>query len=163
MADTGTSASPVSSRPDTAGIVIALVLLGLAGVLTWDAFQIQANVVYGLGPQGMPLLVAGGLALLAVGNLVNAFRDGTPEREDMKLTPVLLILGGMAGLIAIIAFGGGFIPAVTVLFVATSAAFGRRAVVADLIIGFVIGVLIYLVFNRLLTLSLPAGPLERLF
>ena len=163
MADTGTSASPVSSRPDTAGIVIALVLLGLAGVLTWDACQIQANVVYGLGPQGMPLLVAGGLALLAIGNLVNAFREGRPEREDMRLMPVLLILGGMAALIAIIALGGGFIPAVTVLFVATSAAFGRRAVVADLIIGFVIGVLIYLVFNRLLTLSLPAGPLERLF
>lgn len=163
MADTGASASPVSSRPDTAGIVIALVLLGLAGVPTWDAFQIQANVVYGLGPQGMPLLVAGGLALLAIGNLVNAFREGRPAREDMRLMPVLLILGGMAALIAIIAFRGGFIPAVTVLFAATSAAFGRRAVVADLIIGFVIGVLIYLVFNRLLTLSLPAGPLERLF
>ena len=155
---------PLASRkPDVAGIVIALALLALAGVLTWDAMQLQANVVYGLGPHAMPLIVAGGLALLAIGNLVNAFRGDAPERESMQTLPVLLILGGMAALIVIIAAGGGFIPAVTVLFVATSAAFGRRAYLADLAIGFVIGVIIYLVFNRLLTLSLPAGPLERLF
>lgn len=151
------------SSPDTAGIVIALALLAIAAVLTWDALQLQANVVYGLGPHAMPLIVAGGLALLAAGNLVNAFRGDVPERESMQALPVLLILGGMAALIAIIAFGGGFIPAVTVLFVATSSAFGRRAFLADSLIGFVIGLVIYLVFNRLLTLSLPAGPLERLF
>jgi putative tricarboxylic transport membrane protein len=75
---------------------------------------------------------------------------------------VWLILGGLALLIAIIGLGGGFIPATTVLFVATSAAFGRRAIVADLGIALVMTTLIYLVFARLLTLSLPAGPLERL-
>jgi putative tricarboxylic transport membrane protein len=49
-----------------------------------------------------------------------------------------------------------------VLFVATSAAFGRRAIVADSAIALVMSTLIYLAFDRLLTLSLPAGPLERL-
>ena len=58
--------------------------------------------------------------------------------------------------------GGGFIPATTILFVATAAAFGRRAILADLAIGFVLAVVVFLIFDKLLTLSLPAGPIERL-
>ena len=65
-------------------------------------------------------------------------------------------------LIAIIEFGGGFIPAIAILFAATSAAFGRRAVIADLIIGAVLALIVFLLFSKLLTLSLPMGPLERL-
>ena len=49
------------------------------------------------------------------------------------------------------------------LFATTSAAFGRRAFLTDLLIGAVIAVFIYLLFAKLLTLSLPAGPLEHLF
>ena len=75
---------------------------------------------------------------------------------------MLLILAGLALLIAIIGFGGGFILATSALFVATSAAFGRRAILVDLAIALVMSTLIYLAFDRLLTLSLPAGPLERL-
>jgi putative tricarboxylic transport membrane protein len=148
---------------DRAGIVIALVLVAVAAVLVADALRIQASVVYGLGPQAMPIIVAIGLVILAVGNFVNALSGGDAEPEDMDFRPVLLILAGLALMIAIIDLGGGFIPAMTVLFAATATAFGRRAYIADLIIGFVIGTVIYLAFSKLLTLSLPAGPLERLF
>jgi putative tricarboxylic transport membrane protein len=75
---------------------------------------------------------------------------------------VFLILIGLALLIAIIGFGGGFILATSALFVTTSAAFGRRAILVDSIIALVMSTLIYLAFDRLLTLSLPTGPLERL-
>jgi putative tricarboxylic transport membrane protein len=75
---------------------------------------------------------------------------------------VWLILAGLALLIGIVGLGGGFILATSALFVATSAAFGRRAILADLAIALVLTTLIYLAFDRLLTLSLPAGPLERL-
>ena len=148
---------------DGAGIVIALALLLIAAVLVADALRVQANVVYGLGPQAMPIIVAIGLAVLAAGNLVNALRGADAEREDMEFRPVLLILAGLVLMIAIIGLGGGFIPAMTVLFATTARAFGRRAFAADLVIGFVIGIIIYLAFSKLLTLSLPAGPLERLF
>ena len=73
-----------------------------------------------------------------------------------------LILAGLALLIAIIGLGGGFILATSALFVTTSAALGRRAILADSAIALVMTTLIYLAFDRLLTLSLPAGPLERL-
>jgi len=151
-----------SRRFDSAGVVIALALAAVAAVLVWDANQLQSNTPYGMGPHVMPVVIAIGLGILAIGNLIDALRGNLPSRESADARAVWLILGGLALLIAIIGLGGGFIPATSVLFVATSAAFGRRAIVADLGIGLVITTLIYVVFARLLTLSLPAGPLERL-
>jgi len=152
-----------SRRVDPAGIVIAVVLAGLAAVLVWDASQLQSNNPYGMGPHVMPVVIAAGLGILAIGNLVEALRGHLPARESADPKAVWLILGGLGLLIAIIGLGGGFIPATTALFATTATAFGRRAILTDLAIGFVLTTLIYLAFSRLLTLSLPAGPLERLF
>jgi putative tricarboxylic transport membrane protein len=149
-------------RVDPAGLVIAALLAGLAAVLVWDARGLQSVAMYGMGPEAMPIVVATGLALLAIGNFINALRGNLPARESADPVPVLLILVGLALLIAVIGFGGGFILATSALFVTTSAAFGRRAILVDSIIALVMSTLIYLVFDRLLTLSLPAGPLERL-
>lgn len=151
-----------ASHPDVAGFVIGAVLLVLAAVIAWDAMSLQLAATYGLGPKAMPYVVATGLAVLAVCNLVMAWRGGFPEREAFDLGAVALILGGLAAMIAIIGLGGGFVAATAILFTATAAAFGRRAVHVDLAIGFVLGVAVYLMFDKLLTLSLPAGPLERL-
>ena len=158
-----TSSGQAPRHVDRAGIVIAIALALLALVLVWDASQIQSNTTYGMGPQAMPIVIAVGLGLLAIGNLYDALRGNLPERESADPKAVWLILGGLAALIAIIGFGGGFILATSALFVTTSAAFGRRAVLADTAIALVLTTLIYLAFDKLLTLSLPAGPLERLF
>jgi len=48
------------------------------------------------------------------------------------------------------------------LFAFTARAFGRRALIADLILGFILATGIFLLFNKLLTLALPMGPFERL-
>ncbi len=154
--------APASRRVDRAGVVIAAALAALAVVLVWDSRQLATTTMYGMGPEVMPVVIAIGLGLLAIGNLIDALRGNLPPRESADQRSVWLILGGLALLIAIIGLGGGFILATSALFVATSAAFGRRAIVADLGIGLVMTTLIYVVFARLLTLSLPAGPLERL-
>ena len=153
---------PASRRVDPAGVVIAFALAALAAVLVWDARQLPSTSMYGMGPEAMPIVVAVGLGLLAIGNLIDALRGNLPPRESADPRAVLLILGGLALLIAIIGFGGGFILATSALFVTTSAAFGRRAILADSAIALVMSTLIYLAFDRLLTLSLPTGPLERL-
>ncbi|MTV12660.1 MULTISPECIES: tripartite tricarboxylate transporter TctB family protein [Bradyrhizobium] len=154
---------PASARRvDRAGVVIAAALAGLAAVLVWDASKLPSTSMYGMGPEAMPVVIAIGLVILAVGNLIDALRGNLPPRESMDPKPVGLIIGGLALLIAIIGLGGGFILATSALFVTTSAAFGRRAVLADTAIALVITTLIYLAFDKLLTLSLPAGPLERL-
>ncbi len=153
---------PSPRRVDRAGLVIAFALAVLAVVLVFDAFRLPPGAMYGVGPGAMPLVVAVGLGLLAIGNLIDALRGNMPPRESADPKPVLLILGGLALLIAIIGFGGGFILATSALFVATSAAFGRRALLIDAAIALVLSTLIFLAFDKLLTLSLPTGPLERL-
>jgi putative tricarboxylic transport membrane protein len=149
-------------RVDPAGVVVAGLLLLLAVAVYWDAATLQLAPTYGIGPKAMPSMVACGLALLAAGNLVMALRGGLPPREAFDPVAIVLILGGLAALIACIGLGGGFIPATTVLFAATATAFGRRAILTDLAIGFVLSLVIFLLFDKLLTLSLPAGPIERL-
>src|SRR4029077_8465191 len=101
----------------------------------WDASALQLGQTYGVGPKAMPYVVATGMALLALGNFILAWRGDFPERESLDPKPIILILGGLAALIAIIGLGGGFIPATAVLFAATSAAFGRRPIVVDLLTG----------------------------
>jgi putative tricarboxylic transport membrane protein len=149
-------------RIDVAGLVIALVLLGLAGLVWWDMTKLQILSPYDLGPKAMPIIVSAGLVLLAVGNGIGALRGDLPERESLDWKPIVLILGGLACLIILVRFGGGFMIGTALLFAATSTAFGRRAFLTDLLIGAAIAVVIYLLFAKLLTLSLPTGPLERL-
>ncbi|WP_246504918.1 tripartite tricarboxylate transporter TctB family protein [Microvirga antarctica] len=152
----------MTRRIDVAGLVIALILLAVAGLIWLDMSSLELSSVYGMGPKAAPKIVALGLGILAIGNAIMALRGDLPARESLDWKPIVLIIGGMAALIALIKFGGGFILATTVLFVATSAAFGRRALLADIAIGVVISIVIYILFSKLLTLSLPVGPLERL-
>ncbi|MEA2886095.1 MAG: putative tricarboxylic transport rane protein, partial [Bradyrhizobium sp.] len=137
---------PGARHVDHAGLVIALMLAAVAAVLVWDANQLQSNTTYGMGPQVMPIVIAVGLGILAIGNLIEALRGNLPPRESADPKAVLLILAGLALLIAIIGLGGGFILATTALFVTTSTAFGRRAILADLAIALVMTTLIYLAF-----------------
>ena len=163
--DTRSGASPggqVPRRVDRAGLGIAIALAALAAVLVFDASRLSSGAMYGVGPQAMPIVIAAGLGLLAIGNFIDALRGNLPPRESADPRPVLLILAGLALLVAIIGLGGGFILATSALFVATSAAFGRRAIFRDFAIAIVLSTLVYLAFDKLLTLSLPAGPLERL-
>lgn len=151
-----------AKRIDPAGFVIAALLLAVAGLVLWDMSTLRITSVYGVGPKAMPIVVATGLIVLAIGNAAMTLQGGLPARETVDTRAILLILGGLAGLIAVIGLGGGFILATAILFAATSAAFGRHALIADAAIGLGLGVAIFLLFNKLLTLSLPAGPLERL-
>lgn len=148
--------------PDIAGLVIAAALLGVAGTIWWDMTSLQLSSVYGPGPKAMLIVVAAGLVVLAIGNGIAAWRGTFPERDSCDYRAILLILGGFAVLIALIRYGGGFIPATAILFATTSAAFGRRAFLVDLAIGFATALIAYLLFAKLLALSLPMGPIERL-
>ncbi len=149
-------------RVDVAGLVIALILLVLAGLVWWDMTKLQILSPYDLGPKVMPIVVSAGLVLLAIGNGIGALRGDLPARDSLDWTPIVLILGGLACLIALIGLGGGFILGTAILFATTSRALGRQAFLVDFLIGLVLAVLVYVLFSKLLALSLPAGPLERL-
>lgn len=148
---------------DRPALIVGLLLLAVAGVVYYDASQQTITSTYGVGPTAMPYLACVGLVLLGLAHLFVAFRDGLPKPDTADRGALLWIIGGLVGLIACIALGAGFTIATTVLFACTARGFGRRALAMDAAIGFVLGLVIFLVFAKLLTLLLPAGPLERLF
>jgi putative tricarboxylic transport membrane protein len=153
---------PKVFKVDKRPLGVAVALLAIAAFLLKDAFGQTITATYGVGPAAMPMVVAGLLAALALGHVVVAFRAGLPEAPPLDPAAVGWVAAGLAILVGCLSFGGGFIAAATCLFATTARAFGRRALLADLAIGFVIGVVIHLAFSKLLTLALPAGPLERL-
>lgn len=150
-------------RTDAAGFVAGVGLLALAGIVLRDAFALSGQVVYGLGPAAAPKIVGVGLVVLGLLLIASSFRVGArTQRDALDVTAVAALLAGLGALILVIGLGGGFIVATALLFTATAFAFGRRAPAADLAIGLGLGVAIYLLFTKLLTLSLPSGPIERL-
>jgi putative tricarboxylic transport membrane protein len=150
-------------KPDKAEIVAAIGILGLAGALFHESAAITRTVTYGVGPTAALKIVAIGLVILGVLTLISAFRNQPREEpEPINAAPVWIILAACAALIIAVNYGAGFIPAMTLLFAATSFAFGRRNIPADLGIGLALALGIYLLFTKLLTLGLPQGPLERL-
>lgn len=153
---------PAVRRADGRALVVGLALIVLALVVLRDATGQTVAAAYGIGPAAMPYTVSAALAALGVGHIASAFKGGLPVPEHADGAAIGWIAFGLAALLLCIAFGAGFVPATTVLFAATARAFGRRALLADAAIGFVLGVAIYLLFAKLLTLSLPSGPLERL-
>lgn len=148
---------------DRAALAIGLCLLALAALTAWDASRLTLTSVYGMGPEAVPYLLAGGLTLLAGGHFWVGVKSALPDREVADHRAIGWIALGLLALIAVIGFGGGFIPAMTLLFAATARAFGRANFLVDLLIGLALAILVYFMFTKLLTLSLPEGPLERLF
>jgi putative tricarboxylic transport membrane protein len=151
-----------AKRFDVAEFVLGLALIATAVVLWIDSALLSPGSMYGVGPSAAPKIIAGGLALLGLATLLVALRGTPADTESADWTAVLVMLAGFVALIALIAWGSGFIAASTILFAATSWAFGRRAVVTDVVLGAVLATCIYLVFTKLLTLGLPQGPFERL-
>lgn len=150
-------------RPDGAALVIAVVLAGLAALIFWDVDRLGDVVGYSpVGPATVPQWIAFGLVGLAVWTAVAAFRRDFPEREHQEIAPVAWIIGGLAGQMLLLPTLG-FSIATGVLFAATARAFGKRQLWFSLPIGIAICLAVWLVFALLLQLSLPAGPLERLF
>ncbi|MBD9595888.1 tripartite tricarboxylate transporter TctB family protein [Ensifer sp. ENS05] len=149
--------------PNRPTAVIAVVLFAIAFITNWDASHMKVRATYGMSASAASYFVAILFVALAIGHLVSAFKPSDIEVESADWLAVGWIGFALAGLIGSIWMGGGFILGSTLLFALTARAFGRKAILVDLCLGAVIGVLVFLLFNKLLTLALPQGPLERLF
>jgi putative tricarboxylic transport membrane protein len=150
-------------RPDGAALVIAALLAGLAALIFWQTKQMPVAGQYArVGPTTAPYVVAGFLAVLAVGHVLMAFRHGLPERESDRPGPMLWIVGGLVAQMLLLK-PLGFSIATGILFACAARGFGRGPLWFTVPIGVGLSVVIYLIFSGLLNLSLPAGPLENLF
>ena len=151
-------------RPDGAALIIALILAGLGAVLLLDASRLsEVSAGYsGVGPASAPRLIGISLILLAVWTVFDAMKGKFPARPRQDPKPLLWIVGGLIFQLATLKFLG-FSIATGVMFACVAAAFGKRNFVFTVPIGILASFVIWLVFARLLMLSLPAGLLEHIF
>ena len=149
------------------GICALLVLLGVL-VLT-DALRIPTDFAQRgpVGPKAVPILVGSLLLVVAVMLARDVLRGGRGEAEggeDIDLTApadwrtVLLLCGAFlanAALIGVV----GFPISGAILFWGAAYALGSRGFVRDPLIAAALSIVTYLLFNNLLGVPLPGGPL----
>ena len=143
---------------------IGIGLIGLAAALWIDAAALPPPAVMGVGPSAAPRLVGLLLAVLGVAHFAAAWRmRGKALRADRgNRRSLAWVMAALIGLIIVLQAGGGFVVGSGWLFVATARAFGERLGLRSTAIGLGLSLLVYLFFTRVLSLALPAGPLERL-
>lgn len=150
-------------RPEWAAFAIAAVLVIIAGVMFWDVSRLRGMGGYsGIGPATVPDAIAVVLVLLAIWTVIAGLRRDFPKREKQEIKPVVWVIGGLAAQMLLLNVAG-FSIATGALFAATAAGFGRPKIWISFPIGVVLCLIVWLIFSGLLNLSLPAGPLERLF
>jgi putative tricarboxylic transport membrane protein len=112
-----------------------------------------------IGPTLFPFLIAGGLIIIGALVLREAFFGHVAhERGGFELDglAVALVSAGLIVQLFLLEMVG-WIPATTILFVATTRAFGSRRLLLDALIGLVLASLAFVVFNYGLGLDLPVG------
>ncbi|MFM9588413.1 tripartite tricarboxylate transporter TctB family protein [Streptomyces scabiei] len=174
-ADTDTTGAPPPSAGRRAwlrdhselGVCVLLVALGvlvLTDALTMDVDIAQRGPV---GPRTVPIVVGAGLLLVAALLAVDVLRGGRGRAEggeDVDLSEpadwrtVLLLAGVFLGA-AVLIEPLGFPVAGALLFWGAAYALGSRHPDRDPLIAAVVSLVTYVVFDSLLGVPLPGGPL----
>ncbi|MFE0413582.1 tripartite tricarboxylate transporter TctB family protein [Streptomyces tendae] len=145
-------------------LLLALGVLVLTDALTMDVDITQRGPV---GPKTVPVVVGLGLLVIAALLAVDVLRGGRGEAEggeDIDLSEpadwrtVLLLSGIFLGAAALIE-PAGFPVAGALLFWGAAFALGSRRVDRDPLIAAVLSLITYVVFDKLLGVPLPGGPL----
>ena len=159
-----------SKRVDIGETLLALGAIAFGVLIVWQTTLIRLSPAYSkVGPRVIPYIVGAGLTIigawLAYEALTGRAVVGSADSEDVDLTlPTDWRCIGLLAL-ALIAYlfliePAGFIIASAVLFAWAAIAMGSRRYARDIIIGILLATALYLLFNRGLGLSLPAGILE---
>ncbi|MEU2601967.1 tripartite tricarboxylate transporter TctB family protein [Streptomyces hirsutus] len=149
------------------GVCVMLLMLGvlvLTDALTMDVDIAQRGPV---GPKTVPVVVGAGLLVVAALLAVDVVRGGRGQAEtgeDVDLSEpadwrtVLLLTGVFLGS-AVLVEPLGFPVAGALLFWGAAFALGSRRFDRDPLIAAVVSLVAYTVFNNLLGVPLPGGPL----
>ncbi|MFD0311499.1 tripartite tricarboxylate transporter TctB family protein [Streptomyces sp. NPDC127119] len=145
-------------------LLLALGVLVLTDALTMDVDITQRGPV---GPKTVPIVVGIGLLVIAALLAVDVLRGGHGEAEggeDVDLSEpadwrtVLLLAGVFLGS-AVLIEPLGFPVAGALLFWGAAFALGSRRLDKDPLIAATLSLVTYAVFNNLLGVPLPGGPL----
>ncbi|TCO44401.1 putative tricarboxylic transport membrane protein [Kribbella antiqua] len=147
--------------------IVAIGFLVVAVVVLVSAFRIPVGGGYqAVGPRAFPLLVGGGLGVVAVVGAVQAFRPrdsvaagSALEADDdgpIAWRPVLILLAALAGYAALLV-PVGYWQSTTVFFVVCARVLGSRRLLRDAVIALVLALATYVLFDRVLGITLPPG------
>ncbi|MFM9367926.1 tripartite tricarboxylate transporter TctB family protein [Streptomyces sp. Da 82-17] len=172
---TTTETSPAPAEPRRSwlkehselGVSVLLLVLGvlvLTDALTMDVDIAQRGPV---GPKTVPVVVGIGLLVVAALLAVDVLRGGRGESEtgeDVDLSEpadwrTVLLLAGVFLATAVLIDPLGFPVAGALLFWGAAFALGSRRFDRDPLIAAGLSLLTYVVFNNLLGVPLPGGPL----
>ncbi|HVE90495.1 MAG TPA: tripartite tricarboxylate transporter TctB family protein [Burkholderiaceae bacterium] len=151
-------------------LVLSVGVLALGAFALFTALRLPSAGGYsGIGPNAIPIAVAGGIAVLGVWLLIEALTGGWRARtsdnpaergEHAFHTPAFAWV--TAGLFAQMALmhNAGFVLAAAVLFTCVARGFGSARPVRDAGIGLVLGLAVFLFFVKFLNVGLPGGVLS---
>lgn len=145
-------------------LLLVIGVLVLTDALTMDVDITQRGPV---GPRTVPIAVGIGLLAVAVLLAVDVLKGGRGEAEggeDIDLSEpsdwrTVLLLAGVFLANAVLIGPLGFPISGALLFWGSAYALGSRRIDRDPLIAAVLSVLTYFVFNNLLGVPLPGGPL----
>lgn len=167
MSENVTPPTPVRWAPR----LTALLVFAVGVVVLVGAFGIDSGQGYqAVGPQVFPLIVGAGTALFGAIALVRSFlgadraevEQAEEEAEATHWPAVLALAGALFGYAALL-LPLGFWQTSTVFFAVVARVLGSRRLVRDLLIGLVLGLAVYFLFDRVLGVSLPPGILRLAF
>lgn len=154
---------PQKRRPDGAALLIAAALCLIAAVIIWDASRLSSVGGYSpVGPATVPYVVGFALIGLAVWTVIDSLKGNLPKSDPQDFGLVGWVVAGLVVQMLLLKTAG-FSIATGLLFAFTARAFGKRNLAFSIPVGIALSLAVYLMFAGLLQLSLPAGPLEKLF
>jgi putative tricarboxylic transport membrane protein len=161
-----------TTRGGRVDLILSLAVVALGIFATIVAFRLpEAGGYARIGPNFMPKFVSAGLIFLGIWLLAEVFTGGWRERvpDDAAARGEHAFHAGAfawvsAGLFAQMALihSGGFVIAAMVLYALVARGFGSLRWLRDLVIGLVLGIVVFLFFVRFLNVNLPAGWLQPL-
>jgi putative tricarboxylic transport membrane protein len=169
MTTTETNPEPDAAKSDRSELGICALLAVLGVLVLTDAIRIPTDFAQRgpVGPKAVPVVV--GVALLLVAALLardvlRGVRGESETGEDVDLAApgdwrtVLLLSAAFLANAALIGLVG-FPVSGAILFWGAAYALGSRAFVRDPLIAAALSIATYLLFNNLLGVPLPGGPL----
>lgn len=157
------SKDTAQSRPDWAVIVIAAVLVLAGALVRWATLNQPTTIGYSpVTARTVPFILAWALMVLGGLTAIAGWRGDFPKRPKQDIPPMLWLIGGLA-LQLLTMKTIGFSIATGLLFAAAARGFGRGPLWLTIPIGIVFSFVIWFIFAKGLQLTLPAGPLEKLF
>lgn len=154
----------IGRGPAWGDAVVGVAILALAAVIGWQVTLIPTNAIYAqVGPKVIPWMATAMLAALGALLTLQGLRGGW-EHEQPGAFDFWALAWLLLGLVLNVALIGmaGFIIASTLLFVCTALAFGSRRILRDAAIGFVLALVSYVGFDRVLGYKIGSGLIEGL-